>query len=115
MASFSLSQTAATAAFCNAPKTAARETARQLADGKIAACVNILPAYRPVYYRRGEVCEEKESPAVKTAAPPKAVRRPHFCAPPEFFTRRNPASGKSGIHFDTFGNRAETKRRGKGV
>lgn len=41
-------------------ETAAKELARRLVDSKLAACVNILPGLKSVYYWEGSTHEESE-------------------------------------------------------
>lgn len=44
-----------------APETAAERIARNLLDGRLAACVNMVPGIRSLYHWKGKVCDDVET------------------------------------------------------
>ncbi len=54
---------------CNTPPDASERIARALVEGKLAACVNVLPNVVSIYTWKGEVCRDGESTLlIKTRA-----------------------------------------------
>jgi len=46
---------------CTAPEADALPLARALVEGRLAACVNVIPSLTSVYLWKGETCEDGES------------------------------------------------------
>lgn len=74
---------------CNAPPDRAEEIARTVLEGRLAACVNILPGVVSLYWWEGKLCRDGESTLlIKTRADrldalTEAIRAAHPYAVPE--------------------------------
>ena len=54
---------------CTCPAERAGELSRAVVEGRLAACVNIVPEVTSVYRWKGELCEDRESLLIiKTAS-----------------------------------------------
>ena len=55
--------------YCTTPVDKAEEVARALLERRLAACVNILPGARSLYWWKGEIRDDREALLIiKTAA-----------------------------------------------
>jgi periplasmic divalent cation tolerance protein len=53
---------------CNCPPAEAERIARGLLEARVAACVNLVPGVRSLYWWQGAVCDEVETTLlIKTA------------------------------------------------
>ena len=59
--------------FCTCPPDQASNVARALLERRLAACVNIVPGVRSLYWWNGEIAEDGESLLV--------IKTPHACLP----------------------------------
>ena len=66
---------------CNCPPADAERIARAVLDARVAACVNIVPGVRSLYWWEGAVCDAAESTLlIKTAAERVDALRETLCA-----------------------------------
>ena len=66
---------------CNCPPADAERIARAVLDARVAACVNIVPGVRSLYWWEGAVCDEAEATLlIKTAAERVDALRETLCA-----------------------------------
>lgn len=91
---------------CNCPPTDAERIARAVLDARAAACVNIVPGVRSLYWWEGAVCDEPESTLlIKTAAERvdalrEALRAAHPYAVPEIVVLDVDAEASLGAYVD---------------